>query len=482
MKISEYVRYDGLGLADLMQKGEVSPAETAAAALEAVARVNPEVHAVIETYPERAQPRSLDDFPAGPFRGVPFMVKDLVIHETGKKIEGGSRLAAGMVAPHDTDLMVRYRAAGLNVLGRTKSPEMGYNLSTENLLHGPVHNPWNTERSAGGSSGGSAAAVAAGILPLAHANDGGGSIRIPASVCGLVGLRPTRGRTPLGPDTGTALNGFGVEHVVSRTVRDSAAALDATEGPGIGDPFEIARPARSYLEAVSRAPRPLRVGFMVNAWGGWRTAPDIAAALEDTARLLGDLGHHVEDASPNLGMSWDSFIETNAVIWSANIATWIDGIAGLTGRAIGPDTLEATTLAAYEFGSSLTAKQYLGADAACNQVCRSVAPFFEQYDVLLTPTLPQPPQAIGFHNADEQGVDAREWPRRVFQTSPFTPLFNMTGQPAMSLPLHQGGDGLPIGMQIVARYGREEILFSLAGQLEQACPWTGRVPPVFASH
>ncbi|HET6629980.1 MAG TPA: amidase [Woeseiaceae bacterium] len=479
MELKDYLRYDGLGLAALIAGGQVSAAEVASAALEAVAVVNPEIGAVIETYPERGS-RDLADFPEGPFRGVPFLVKDLVIHEAGKQAESGSRLAAGLTAPHDTDLLVRYRDAGFNLLGRTRSPEFGYNLSTENRLHGPVRNPWNRERSAGGSSGGSAAAVAAGILPLAHANDGGGSIRIPASACGLFGLKPTRGRNPLGPDVGTALNGFGCEHVVSRTVRDSAAALDATEGPGVGDPFVIPRPAGSYREACARPPRRLRIAVMPQAWGGARTAPDILDAVKAAAQLLADLGHEVEEAAPDLGVDWDSFIEANAVIWSANIAAWIDGTAAASGRTPGPDTLEATTLACYRYGSALGATVYLAADAVCNTVTRSVARFFAGYDILLTPTLPQPPQPLGFHDADRSGIDAVEWTRHIFTNTPFTPLFNMTGQPAMSVPLYHGGDGLPIGLQFAGRCGAEDHLFSLAGQLETALPWAERRPPVLA--
>lgn len=482
MKISDYVKYDGLGLAGLMARGDVSPAEVAQAALDAIASVNPDVGAVIDTYPDRARPTSLDDFPDGPFRGVPFLVKDLVLHEAGRLCESGSRLGAGLVVPYDTDLMVRYRAAGLNTLGRTKSPEMGFNISTENILHGPVHNPWNSERSAGGSSGGAAAAVASGMVPLAHANDGGGSIRIPAAACGLVGLRPTRGRTPLGPDAGQALNGFGIEHVVSRSVRDSAAALDATEGPGIGDPYEIVRPSRPYLEAMQTPPRGLRIALMTQAWGGARTTPDIVAALQSTARLLEDLGHHVEEAAPDLGMSWDSFIETNAIIWCANIASWIGGLASAVNRPINLDTLERATLACYDYGRRLTAGEYLAADANCNAVSRRVAPFFRRYDILLSPVLPQAPQPLGVHDANGPCASGLEWTQRIFTASPFTPIFNMTGQPAMSLPLHQGNDGLPIGLQFAARYGDDETLFRLAAQLESACPWAGRQPPVFAGH
>ncbi len=481
MKVNEYTQYDGLGLAELIAKKEVTPQDVAKAALGAIAAVNPQVGAVIDTYDERAD-ISLEKFPAGPFRGVPFLVKDLVLHEAGKKVESGSRLCKDMVSEHDTDLMVRFREAGFNNLGRTKSPEMGYNMSTENVLHGPVRNPWNIERSAGGSSGGAGAAVASGMLPVAHASDGGGSIRIPATVNGLFGLKPTRGRTPLGPDTGDALNGFGIEHVVSRTVRDSAAVLDAIEGHGIGDPYIIPRPQKSYLSQVSVAPRPLRIAITTQGWGGMRALADTVAAVEATGRLLTDLGHNVEETKPELGVSWEAFVNANATVWCGNTAAWIDALAGYLNRPISLETLEAATLGCYEYGSKLSAKDYLAAQAVCNMVSRSFGKFFVDYDILVLPMLPQPPQALGYHNANAEGMDGLTWTQRTFTCTPFTPVFNMTGQPSMSVPLHQGSDGLPIGIQFAGRWGDEATLYQLAGQLEAASPWIGRRAPVFAGH
>jgi amidase len=480
MKLSEYVKYDGLGLAALIKSGEVTPRELAMTALEAIAVTNPQVQAVIETYEDVLPDLDKKPLGSGLFAGVPFLVKDILLHQKGRKCENGSRMGAGMVAPHSSDLANRFEAAGLVTLGRTKTPEMGFNLTTENKFHGPVHNPWNLERSPGGSSGGSAAAVAAGMVPLAHANDGGGSIRIPASACGLVGLKPTRGRTPIGPDYGEPLNGMGIEHVVSRSVRDCAAALDVTQGPGVGDPYSIPAPARPYLEEVGAPAGKLRIAVAALPLHNGPVSPDCQRALRNTVSLCTDLGHEVIEDRPSLGMMWEDFILANARVWCSSLAYWIQGLSQLSGHKPSLDVLETSTLACYEYGMAVSAPQLHDALSVFNTVNRSVAPFFQKYDLLLTPTLPEPPQPLGTFDADAPGYDGLSWSARTLGSCPYTPLFNVTGQPAISVPLEISSEGLPLGMHFAAKFGDEATLFRLAAQLEQARPWFSRKPPVFA--
>jgi amidase len=445
MKLTEYIEHDGLGLAALIRAGEVTESEVLDCARRMLEALNPAINAVIETYPE---PLAGSDRLDAPFHGIPFLIKDLVIHAAGQRVEMGSRLAAGLRLPHDTDLMARFRAAGLRTMGRSTSPEFGYCATTETVANGPTRNPWDTTRMPGGSSGGSSAAVAAGIVPVAHANDGGGSIRIPASCCGLVGLKPTRGRTPIGPDAGEGLNGLGVEFAVSRTVRDSAALLDAVQGAGVGDPYVITPPRKSYASAILKPPKRLRIALMTRTWAGAAFDPAVSAGLNDTAKLCADLGHRVTEAAPAL--DWEQFVLNSM--------------------------LEATTLACYHHGKSLKATDLLHAMAYANGVTRSTAVFFQKYDLLLSPTLPGPPLPLGSLNSNDPALGAEGWTRKVFLFTPLTPLFNMTGQPAISLPLARTGHGLPLGMQFAARYGEEATLLCLAAQLEQAHPWPQVAP------
>lgn len=481
MKLDEYTKHDGLGLAALVAGGDVGPRELAETALRATAAVNPSINAVIETWPEDL-PALIAEAPAGaPFAGVPFLIKDAVIHMAGKRSEMGSRLAAGLAAPHDTHLMTRFRRAGFVTLGRTAAPEMAYSCTTEPVLHGPTCNPWDITRSAGGSSGGAAAAVAAGIVPVAHANDGGGSTRIPAACCGLVGLKPSRGRVPIGPDADEGLNGLGAELVVSRTVRDTAAALDAVHGSEPGDPFQIAPPSGRYIDAVSRDPAPLRIGMMTHAWGGRPTEPAVAKAVAEAALLCGRLGHQVEESTLDLGVDWESFIAANAAIWTANLANWITGLAAMTGRPIDETTLEIPTLACYHYGSALKATDFLAALDTRNVVARNVGQWYEKFDLFMSPVLPGVPSKLGHFRHNLDGIDGLEWTRRTFEHTPFTPIFNVTGLPAISLPLGQDPEtGLPIGIQFAARFGREDILLALAAQLERTAPWIARRPAIWA--
>ncbi len=476
MKLSEYIEQDGLGLAALLRSREVTGAEVLDCARRMLDAVNPHINAVIEAYSE---PLAGSDDPAAPFHGVPFVVKDLVLHAAGQRIEMGSRLAQGLRLPHDTDLMARFRQAGLRTIGRAASPEFGYCPTTENVVNGPTRNPWDTTRMTGGSSGGPSASVAGGIVPLGHANDGGGSIRIPASCCGLVGLKPTRARTPIGPDVAEGLNGLGVEFAVTRTVRDCAALLDAVQGAGLGDPYVAPLPACSYVEAMQQRPEPLRIALMRHAWGGTQTDSAVLVGLDDTARQCESVGHTVIEAAPAL--DWDEFVMACMVYWAANLAAWTEEVAVALGRPIDASTLEATTLACYRAGKAMKATDLLHAMGTANRISRGCAAFFQQYDVMLTPTLPVPPAPLGTINANDAALDAEGWTRKVFAFTPFTPVFNMTGQPAISLPLARTGAGLPIGMQFVGRYGAEDTLINLAAQLEKALPWPRVAPLAHAS-
>jgi amidase len=479
MHLREYVTFDGLGLAELVRRREVKPEELVQVALSAIETVNPSLNAVIGLLESETRATLARPLPDGPFAGVPFLLKDLVLHLAGVPTDLGSRLFKGLVAPHDTTLMARYRRAGLIPIGRTNTPELGFNATTEPVLHGPTRNPWNPEYSTGGSSGGSAAAVSAGMVPVAYANDGAGSIRIPASLCGLFGLKPTRGRTPSGPDVAEGLNGLGVEHVLSRSVRDSAAMLDATLGPDVGDRYTITPPERPYLEEVGREPGKLRIAFTCAVGAGVPVSPECVAAVEAAAKLCRELGHEVVEAHP--AYRPEAIGAALAAIWSSGTAAWVDGLAPMLGRTPGPDVLEASIWATVLKGRELKAVELQRAFAIMNHVSREVGRFFLQYDVLLTPTLPFAPYRLGVLNANAPAT-ADEWMQRAFQYCAFTAPFNLTGQPAMSVPLHWSAEGLPVGVQFVGPFEGEAKLFRLAGQLEQAQPWARRTPALHVAN
>jgi amidase len=475
MTLDEYSSYDAVGLSELVRRREVSPRELAETALAAIAGVNPKINAVVETFPERAENAT----GSGPLGGVPFLRKDILIQEEGGLTEFGSRLAAGLRMPNASELALRYRRAGLVILGRTTTPELAFNATTENVKDGPTRNPWDLQRSAGGSSGGSAAIVAAGAVPAAHGNDGGGSIRIPAACCGIVGLKPTRGRVPLGPDHGTVLLGLVAEHALTRTVRDSAAILDATQGASPGDPYVIAPPTRPFSDEIRAPTGRLKIAFTNKAWTGVSVDPEIAAAVDRTAKLCSELGHDVMKDAPVIDA--DAFGLATQNIWCSFIALGIDALAAATGRTPGPETLEPSSLACFEYGKSLTAIDLYHAEDVMNRVSRKVGAFFEPYDVLLTPTIGRRTLPIGdaLLNGTAPDLTAEKWVRQIFTYAPFTSLFNTTGQPAISLPLEQDSDGLPVGMQFVARYGEEATLFRLAASLEEARPWRDRRPAIW---
>jgi amidase len=479
ISIRDYVSHDGLGLAELVRKGEVSARELADTALAAIERVNPKLNAVLQRLPEQAHAEIAQGLPDGPFRGVPFLIKEIVLHAKGVRLDQGCKLVQGIVPQEDSELMARFRRAGLVLVGTTQTPELGYNPTTETVLFGPVHNPWDPTRSAGGSSGGSSAAVAAGIVPVAHANDGGGSIRIPASANGLVGLKPTRDRIPTGPDYADPLCGLAIEFAVTRTVRDAAALLDCVAGPDLGAPSVCAPPARPFRSEVGANPGRLRIAWTARPGSGLRIDPECERAVQATAKLLESLGHELVEAAPRF--DWDRFLDTVHVIWTAFTALMVDGGCAVLGRKPSPDGLEAVTWKCYEDGKRWSALDLLMALDHHNVVSRQVAPFFADYDAFLTPTLARPPAPLGEINQNRSGLSAIGWTRQVFEYTPFTPLFNTTGQPAISLPLHWTDAGVPIGMQFAGRFGDEATLLRLAAQLEAARPWAGKRPGLHAA-
>ncbi|MFN8643846.1 MAG: amidase family protein [Candidatus Binatia bacterium] len=474
MPFAEYAQYDGLGLAELVARGQVTPRELADEAIARIERHNPTLNAVIRELYDYG--RGLAAAPgAGPFRGVPFLLKDIMGNLAGVPTQSGTRFLVDLPAAQDDTLVARYKAAGLVPLGKTNVPEFGMLPTTESVLYGPARNPWNPRHSTGGSSGGSAAAVAAGIVPLAHANDGGGSIRIPAACCGLVGLKPSRARNPLGPVLGDALSGLICEHIVSRTVRDTAAMLDCTAGPEPGDPYMVVPPARPFAEEARTAPGRLRIAFCTTPPGGNPPHPECVAAVASAARLCEDLGHVVEEAAPPVDQAQLS--QSFMAVWCAGLAMQIEAMAMLSGREIRAELFEGLTWALYEQGRQVSGAQYLIALAMLQMTGRAVGRFHETYDCWLTPTLGAPPIALGTIDVEQRDLLTAFAP--IIDYVPFTPLQNATGQPAISLPLHWSADGLPVGVMFSAKLGDEATLLRLAGQLEQARPWKDRRPAIW---
>ncbi|MDK0524308.1 amidase family protein [Streptomyces sp. ML-6] len=475
MNFEEYAALDATALAAVIASGEVTADEVAALATEAIAGVDKELNAVAEGPFDRP----LDHAADGRFAGVPFAIKDLVCHAAGVPTRMGTRLLGeGHVPSADTHLMERFRAAGLATLAVTTTPELGFNGNSEALAYGSTRNPWNTAHSAGGSSGGSAALVAAGALPVAHANDGGGSIRVPAACNGLVGLKPSRGRVPSGPDWAEGLYGMGVELAVTRTVRDTAALLDEVAVSYPGDPFVIAPPTRPWIQEVGADPGRLRIAVHTESWAGSHVDPEVARAVEETARVLEAAGHHVERGTPNI--EWEALLDTNLVLWSSFLAGSVAGIEALTGATAGPENLERTSWACVEYGRKVGALELGRALTALNTVSREVGRFFTEYDLLLTPTMNTPAPLLGHLDANAD-LSAFEWTARIFDVCSFTSLFNQTGTPAISLPLGQSTQGLPIGVQLAGPACSEAMLLCVAGQLEEAMPWAGRRPAVHAA-
>lgn len=476
LSLNEYAAHDGLGLAGLVARKEVTPQELVETALQAIAKVNPQLNAVRQTLPEQAAAALGQGAPSGPFAGVPFLIKEIMLHAKDVRFDMGSRLAQGLTLPEDTALMARFRRAGLLLVGTTQTPEFAYGPTTEPHLYGAARNPWDPTRSTGGSSGGSAAAVAAGIVPMAHANDGGGSIRLPASCNGLVGLKPSRDRVPSGPDAADPVCGLAVEFAVTRSVRDAAALLDAVAGADVGAPGQPPPPVRPFRQEVGRPPGRLRIAWTTASPSGDQVDGECVRAVEETVRLLEGLGHQLIEDHPRY--DWESYVENLHVIWSSCLALAVDQVALALGRKPGPDNLEVGTLGCYEDGKRNTALDLLRAMEHGNRLSRQVGAFFERVEAFVTPTIPRLPAPLGELNQNRPGMTAMEWTRQVFAFVPFTPIFNTTGQPAISLPLHWSGGGLPVGVQIATRFGDEAGLFRLAAQLEEARPWARRRPPV----
>jgi amidase len=489
-----YADYDGLGLAELVRQGEVQPTELLEEAIRRLEQVNPQVNAVIEKMYDQARRTAASELPEGPFRGVPFLIKDIMADYAGVPSRRSSRFLQDYVPPRDSEIVRRHKAAGLVILGKTNTPELGIMPVTEPELTGPTNNPWDLTRAAGGSSGGSAAAVAARVVPVAHGNDGGGSIRVPASCCGVFGLKPTRGRTPTGPDLAEAWQGMTVNHVLSLSVRDSAAMLDATAGPEVGAPYYPPPPARPYLEEVGADPDRLHIAYTARPLLPGTTHPDCVRGLEETVALCQTLGHELVEATPEL--DGQAFALAFLTMVCGETRAGIKEAEELVGRKATSSDFEPVTWALNLLGSQFSAGDFAQAIHFLKDSGQRMGQFFEEYDLLLTPTLAMPPvkrgalqpqgtdltamKVLGRLNAGgllRTVADIDALAAETFAFIPCLPPFNASGQPAMSVPLHWNDEGLPIGMQFVGRYGDEATLFRLAAQLEAAQPWSDRIPP-----
>ena len=467
MNQSDYLQADATTLAELIRSGAVSALEVTEAAIARAEAVNPTVNAIVTPMYAEARERAAHPQAAGQtggaLAGVPFLVKDLN-YVAGVRCSFGSRLWADFVPDHDAEIVTRYRNAGLVLLGKSNTPEVGLAATTESVLLGAARNPWDLTRTAGGSSGGAAAAVAAGIVPVAHATDGGGSIRIPAACCGLVGLKPTRGRTPLGPDVGEGWGSMSVGHVVSRSVRDTALLLDLTHGPALGDPYHPPAFAGSFLSAVTREPGRMRVAIDLHPVSGGAVHADCLNAVQTAATLLRSLGHQVEEASPVFDR-WAFLMATDTLV-SANVANNVFARAALLGVEVNADCVERLTLRLANYGRSLSADRYAHSMNHVHSIGRLMEAFLQTFDLVLSPTLLQPPVALGYLDTNSEDGETYGAHFRAFWG--FTSLYNATGQPAISLPLHWTAAGLPVGVQLAAGFGEEGRLLQIAGQLERA--------------
>lgn len=489
----EYDKYDGLGLAELVKKKKVSPAELCEEAIARIEKRNPDLNAIIHPMFDIGRKTARGKLPDGPFRGVPFLVKDLISAYAGVPLQCGSKAYRNYIPDHDDELMLRFKSAGFVILGKTSTPEFGLMGVTEPELFGPTRNPWNTDRTPGGSSGGSAAAVASGMVPLASGGDGGGSIRIPSCYCGLFGLKPTRGRNPLGPVNCEGWQGAVVEHVLTRSVRDSAAVLDWTNGMDSGSRCVTPRPARPYMKEITTKPGRLKIGFSVESPLGREVHPECVNAVKQAAALLKSLGHHVEEAKPDIdGLT---MARSYFAMYYGETAADIAASAEVLKRKPAKGDFEETTWLLGLLGRVVSAEEFVLAIREWSNAARAMARFHERFDLYLTPTTASPPVKIG--ELKTRGVDligmkvinalnlakilkksgmAEEIALKSLEKTPFTQLANFTGQPAMSVPLYWTQDGLPLGVQFIAPFGDEATLFRLAAQLEKAQPWFGLRP------
>jgi amidase len=475
MKFDEYQRYDAIGLAELVHRREVTPAELLTAAQSRLEAVNSAINAVIRRLDGEAERMIAEAAPDAPLRGVPFLLKDITARMQGVPTAAGSRLFQDQPCEADSAIVAAYRRAGLVIFGKTNTPEFGLACTTEPALYGPTRNPWNLERIAGGSSGGSAAAVAAGIVPAAHASDGGGSIRIPASCCGVFGLKPSRGRVSMAPG-GEGWGSLSVQHVVSRSVRDSAILLDIACQPVVGDPYYLAPPAESFAAQAARAPSRLRIGVTKQALMYGTMHADCAGAVDETAALCAELGHEVEE----IAVSEDFIAMAQAVnvLVSSSVAEMIDAELERRGEALRQGELETLSRSMWDEGKTTHGTQYVAALKMVHAFGRRFARLFEGMDVMLLSTLAHPPPALGYMNTN--APDLTGYAERLYGFMPNTQPFNVSGLPAASVPLGWSADGLPIGVQIGAGHGREGLLLQLAAQLEAARPWGQRRPALQA--
>ncbi len=491
---SEYEQYDGLGLAELIREGEITSGEACEAAIDSVERLNPKLNAVVTTLYDRGREDAAK--PAeGPFRGVPLLIKDLHYAYAGVPMTSGCKALRNYVPDQDCEMVLRLRKAGLIIIGKTNTPEFGLLGITEPELFGPCRNPWHTDRTPGGSSGGSAAAVAAGMVPMAAGGDGGGSIRIPSAYCGLFGLKPSRGRNPTGPDYGRVWQGAVQNHVLTRSVRDSAAVLDAVQGPDSGSPYEIRPPEGPYLAEVMKEPGKLKIAFNTRSPLGTPVDPQCVKAVEDAARLLEDLGHHVEEGRP--GIDGPALAKSYLAMYFGEVAADLEALAPVLKRRARPKDVEPLTYTLGLLGRSFSSGYLVEALRMWDRAARSMGRFFSGYDLYLTPTTARPPAKIGaLHPTPVEALLINAvntlklgWLLKVsgmvdqlaeksLERTPFTQLANLCGLPAISVPLYWTTEGLPLGVQFIGPFGREDLLFRLAGQLEKTRPWFNKRPHV----
>jgi amidase len=472
LKFEEYRRHDASGLAGLVAAGETTADELLDTAIARAEAVDPVVNALSQRHHDLGRAAIRAGLPRGPFRGVPFLLKDVSVQLAGTETSNSSSLFAGSVAAADSTLVARYKAAGLVIFGKTNTPEMGLAASTETALHGTTRNPWNLERSAGGSSGGAAAAVAAGIVPAAQGSDGGGSIRIPASCCGLFGLKPTRARTPLGPLVGESWGSMGVVHVLTRSVRDSAALLDASHGPAPGDPYAAPAVMRPYSQEVGADPGRLRVALQLRPLSGSPVDVECIGAARAAADLLVSMGHVVDEV--DLPGPYEPLATAAWALVATGVTGALNRRAAALGRPLREEDVEPVTWRAVRHASTLSALDHAEALLAIHQHGRRMAAFHERHDIVLSPTLGQVPVALGPQRMSNPDLDA--YTAALQRFTPFCNVFNMSGEPSMSVPLHWSAEGLPVGVMFSAAFGREDLLLRLAGRLEEARPWFDRVP------
>lgn len=472
MDFETYRQHDATALAQHVAHGDIPAEELLETAIAAAEQENPAINALSRKLYDHGRAGLVRGLPDGPFKGVPFLLKDASADFAGTPTTLGARILADQAASTDSTLVARYKSAGLVIFGKTTTPEFALAASTETSLTGATRNPWDPTRSAGGSSGGSAAAVAAGIVPAAHASDGGGSIRIPASCCGLFGMKPTRARTPAGPRMGEGWGSLAVSHVLTRSVRDSAALLDATQGAAPGDPYWAPPRARPYLDEVSTDPGRLRVALQMIPPSHQPVHPDCQQAARQAARLLESLGHEVEEAT--LPGDWAPLAEAVWILVASNVCRTIEAIGRAQGRTLGPDDMDTVSWSAVEASRHMRVQDYPRALAGIHAQGRRMAAFHDRYDVVISPTLGHPPPPLGTQRTDTD--DLSGYREALARFSPFTQMFNVTGQPSMSLPLHWTDEDLPVGVMVSAGFGQEDILFRLAGQVEVAQPWFHRQP------